>query len=259
MSNIRMILNDGHRNAVLTATSEAGALVIENTQTDRRALAWRSTTLDPQAITGVSPVSVAVDEMGGIVLGNTNLTLDATVTADIKNGLGTVDTVTLECTAANPDGTTTWVAWFTLDEAVDQYEIDITDAGNAAGYVQVVQVMFGPVTTLDYNFSFGADIRWREDVEHLITDGQSLRSEGSGIVRREASINLDFIPEADRGDFINALVQQGMAAPLFLSLYPGRGGALESQHQYIAKRASQISQNHWGPMWWRQAVEFLEV
>ncbi|MCK9563076.1 MAG: hypothetical protein M0R02_10215, partial [Bacteroidales bacterium] len=63
MSNIRIIAQDGHKDAVLTATSEADGLAIENTQDDRRAYVWRSEDTSgadatEQTITAVMPVSI---------------------------------------------------------------------------------------------------------------------------------------------------------------------------------------------------------
>ena len=264
MSNIRIIAQDGHKDAVLTATSEA--LAIQNTQDDRRAYVWRSVddamaspaidALD-QVVTAVMPVSIT--GAGAIALTNTNLTLAATLSVDLKNGGGTVDTVAPVCLGENSDGTTTWVAWFSVETAVDQYEMSIQDPTNPDGYIQVVQILCGPYLEPTYNFSLGAVVDWREDVQHITTAGQSIRSEGTGLVRREAAINLDLMPEADRATLIDELVAAGQKATLFVSLYPGRGGDLERHHQFPCRRTTGLSINHQHPMWWRQGLEFREV
>ena len=256
MANLRMILNDGHAGAVLTATSEETGQEIENTQHERRAKVWRSTDATAQTIAAVMPVSA---QQGGIVLSNTNLTLDATVSADLKNGVTVIDTVTLTCLGVNLDGTTTWVAWFDLDEEADQYEMVITDAANPAGYLQVVQIVCGPTVTTQYNFAFGAEMAYIEDVNHRITAGLSVRSDGTGLVRREFSLDWQLLYDADRQLLVDELLRYGMREPLFLSLYPGRGGDLECRHQFVAKRMSSLNFRHDHPMLWSNPCTFREV
>src|SRR5690606_30248255 len=250
-----MILNDGRREAVLTATSEDGVYVIENTQDDRRAFVWRSTSDAAQTITAISPVQAAT---GGAVLKDTNLTTDATVTIELINGLGTIDTIPMECLGANVDGTTTWVAWFD-DDPADQYVIQISDTGNPDGYLQIVQIMFGPYVSPEFNPGYGVETEYIEDVEQLETDSQSLRSEGSGTVKRQVSFALGWVTEADRAILIREMLRNGMRHPIFVSVYPGEGGDLERDHQFIGKRMSPLSTRHHAPGLWAQSVEIREV
>lgn len=259
MSNMRIIANDGHKGAVLTATSEA--LAIENTQDSRRAYPWRSEDTSPgdwwdQTITAIMPVTI--NGLGGLVLSNTNLTMDATVSAVLKNGMTTIDTVTPVCLGANLDGTTTWVAWFTAGP-IDQYELTIDDSTNPDGYLQIVQIICGPVLTPDNNPAYGLETEWLEDVQHITTAGQSLRSEGTGLVRREITMDLEVMTEADRVLLVDGLIAAGQKATLFISVYPGEGGDLERQHQFACRRVTNMSTNHWTRQFWRQGLEFREV
>jgi len=256
-----MILNDGHREAVLTATSEAAGLEIENTQDERRALVWRSEDTSgadatDQEITAVMPVTIS--GLGGMVLSNTNLTTAATVSVALKNGMTTVDTVALDCIEENLDGTTTWVAYFEKEDDIDQYALTIDDPTNTDGYLQIVQIMCGPVLTTEYNPAYGAEMEWSEDVEHYETDGGTIRSEGTGQHRRRTSINLELVPEADRAALVAGLMQHGQRFPLFLSLYPGNGTSREAQYQYVCKRLTNIRHQHWTQQFFRQGIEFSE-
>lgn len=260
MSNIRIIAQDGHKDAVLTATSEA--MDIDNTQDSRRAYPWRSEDTSggdwwDQTITAIMPVSIL--GLGGIVLSNTNLTLDATVSAVLKNGVTTVDTVTPECLGENPDGTTTWVAWFTVETAVDQYELTIDDSTNPDGYLQIVQIIAGPALSPVYNPAYGLETEWAEDVQHITTAGQSLRSEGTGLVRREITMDLEVMTEADRVLLVDGLIAAGQKATIFVSVYPGEGGDLERQHQFACRRVTNMSTSHWTRQFWRQGLTFREV
>lgn len=262
MANIRILAQDGHKNAVLTATSEADGLAIENTQDDRRAYVWRSEDTSgadatEQTITAVMPVSIL--GLGGLVLSNTNLTADATVSAVLKNGMATVDTVAPVCLGENPDGTTTWVAWFSVETAVDQYELTIDDSTNPDGYLQIVQIIAGPAMSPEYNPAYGLETAWTEDVQHIATAGQSIRSEGTGLVRREITLNLEVMTEGDRVMLVDGLIAAGQKATLFVSIYPGEGGDLERQHQFACRRMTALSTSHWTPGFWRQGLEFREV
>lgn len=257
MANIRLILNNGHADAVLTATSEETGLEIENTQNERRARVWRSTSDAAQTITAVMPVSIS--GVGGIVLTNTNLTTDADVEVDLKNGVTVIDTVTLVNLCTNFDGTTDWVAWFDVDTAVDQYEMVITDTDNPDGYLQITQVICGPYISPGYNFALGAGFEVDEDIQHTITAGLSPRSSGTGAERRELSIDLKFIEEADRATLVDGLLDFGMGSVLYVSMYPDQGSALEGRHQFAAKRMTKIKTSHWGNRFWDQSLVFREV
>jgi len=259
VSNVRIIANDGHKDAVLTATSEA--LVIDNTKDSRRAYPWRSEDTSPgdwwdQTITAIMPVSIL--GLGGLVLSNTNLTLDATVSVVLKSGMTTIDTVTPVCLGANLDGTTTWVAWFTAGP-IDQYELTIDDSTNPDGYLQIVQIICGPVLTPANNPAYGLETEWLEDVQHITTAGQSIRSEGTGIVRRAVTMSLEVMTEADRTAIIEGLIAAGQKSTLFLSVYPGEGGDLENQHQFACRRVTNLKPGHWTINFWRDGVEFREV
>lgn len=259
MANIRMIFNDGIRQGVLSATSEA--MPISNVQDERRAFVWRSEDTSgadatDQEISAVMPITI--NGLGGVVLSNTNLTMTADAAVTIKNGMADIGTLEMICLARNTDGTTTWVAWFD-DGPVDQVEISISDPSNPDGYLQIVQIMAGAALTFEYCFSAGAEQEWVEDVEHFETDGSTIRSEGTGQDRRRSLINLELLPEADRAAFVDAALQHGQKLPLFLSMYPEWGGTIEAQHQYICKRITNIKNQHWIKRFFRGGVEFREV
>lgn len=241
-NNMRMIINDGHREGmIITASSEAGVLAAENTQNDRRALVWRTeetsaTSALELELEVVMPVSI--DTKGGIVLANTNLTLAADVSVEFLSGSGTVATLPLQCHAANPDGTTTWVAWV-QDGPIDQYQLTASDPTNTDGYLQIVQIMCGPYVELRYNPAYGMPIEWLEAVEHIRVASQSIRSEGGGrLVLRQVSIAQPVVLQDDIEMLRRELLRHGKASPVFISIYPGKGGQKEADHQFVAKRDS---------------------
>lgn len=250
MANMRLIVNNAWDNAVLSADQEA--MPITNTQGGKgvlREYPWRSTDATSQTIGGVFP-EVDID---GIVINRANFTQSATVTAVLKLATVTVDTIVMTA-----NGTDTWVEWIT-PAAADEIVITINDTANPAGYLQCVQVFLGSKIELDYNFEFNGQFSWPEDVEHHLTAGQSLRSSGTGISRRTASIDLRWLSDADRETLKTALLQYGRAQPLFASFYPGLGGTKETDHQFVCKRKDDYSNRHWSGAWWQTAIEFNEA
>lgn len=261
MTTLSMIFQDGHREALLTATSAAGVLAIENTQNDSRALVWRSELSSAgsalsQDISAIMPVTI--DGNGGIAVAYTNLTLDATVTATLKNGMATVATVALECIETNLDGTTTWWALFN-DGPIDQYDLAIDDPTNLDGYLQIARIICGPAIVTEYCLPRDTGLEYIEDVEHMITDALSVRSEGTGVIKRLASLNLSLLSTAERAALVETLRNDGMASAVFISIYDGWGASLESAGAFVAKRMGQFGFTHWINTRHRVGLEFREV
>ena len=252
VSNVRILVQDGHRSAVLGATSEA--MPIANTQNPFKSRPWRSTDTAEQTITGVMDITIAEGELFGISIAHHNLSSAAEVTVALKSGMTTVDTVTVL-----DNDTTTWDYWGVAEGDIDQYLITIDDPTNLAGYFQLGQILLGRAITFAYNFEIGATHMWRQDVEHEYTAGQSLRSEGTLLMPRESSINLKKLSPADRIVLVRELRRAGQAAPLYLSLYPGAGGALESDHAYVAKCVSNLSTKQSGQAHWDSQLLFKEA
>lgn len=246
-SNLSLLVDDVHALAVLEATSEA--MPIDNTRTASRVAPWRSDDTDPQTITAVCPSTVA----GGIVLRAHNLTPDAVVSVTLKFADATVDEFTID-----PNGTDTWDAWFDPVE-IDEYEIEIDDGDNPDGHIDIVQILVAPALTVRYNFELGLRHIWHEDITHRYTAGQSLRSEGTGLVRRETTLKLKHVHEDDRDLLVEALLKHGQGKVLHLSCYPGRGGRLESDHAYVAKRVTPIDTTQWGQQLWETPISFKEA
>lgn len=256
-----MILVDGHREALLNVTSEAGELVIENTQEDSPSLKWRSeitssSTALIQAITAI--MAITIDGPGGIAVIGTNLSASATLSAPLKNGGGTVTTVALTCIEENIDGTTDWVGWFD-DGPIDNYELNIEDAGNPAGYMQITNIICGPAVITEYCAPPETIIGYPEDVEHTITDAFSIRSEGTGAVKKMASIDLNLVNLAEREQFVNSLRTDGRAAVVFVSIYQGWGGSLEAAGAFAAKRMDDFAIPHRIRGRFRTKLDFREI
>lgn len=251
MANMRLIVDNAHDAAILTADQEA--MPIANTQGGKgvlREYPWRSTDTTVQTWGGVFPAKT----IGGIVISRANFTQDAVVTVALKLSTATVDTIVIPA-----NGTDTWVAWIDPTTA-DEIEVTIDDIDNTAGYLQFVQALYGPTVTVSYNYALGAKFRIQQDVEHVRTSGQSLRSQGTRLKTKKASISLKYMPEADRITLIDALLLHGQAVPLFNSLLPEAGGRRETDHQFVAKVTSEVGYDMVAQSFWNTpTIDFEEA
>jgi len=249
MANARFLFDDKWRTITnLTATSEAGSQVIENTQNPLSSRAWRSTSAVAQTITA----SRASFDADCLVIAGHNFTDAATVAVTTK-----LSTVTVTSFNMIINGTDLLVAWPAAAE-IDELEIVITDTGNPAGYIQIGQIMIGAKLELEDNFNYGVQFEYRRDISQQRTAGQGLRSSGTGIIKRQVAINLEWLAESGRAALKNALTAFGPAYPCFCSFYPGLGSQAETDYQFIAKPSDFVSA-HWAANWNRAQLEFNEV
>jgi hypothetical protein len=276
--NIKFIVDDIHPTATLTATSEA--LDIENTQNALRAYVWRSADLEPQIITGTLAAPIFAS---GLAISRHNLTgggeisivlkLDGDTVFDSVIGLGGVSSVGGFIPAGVwQAGIDPWGAtynqslgvmvtdiWFGRDYLFDSYEITINDPDNPDGYIQVCQVVLGRATTFDPGFELGSLIRWVENVKHSRTDGETLRSEGTGQRHRVMELDLGLLADSDRVAMVTTMGRAGQKQPIYVSMYPDAGGMLEVEHAMVAKRVSNLEFNHQHPAYWQNKLILEEV
>ncbi len=272
MSNMRLIIENVHDSAALTATSEA--LPVTYTQRSGRSYVWRSAGVSaPQVIEATIAAPSFID---AVVLYRHNLSPTATVRIELINGADVVhDTGEQSAAEVIPPpllrlGVDAWGATYNANipvtlqpywlqaSLITGYRITINDPANPDGYIQVGRVISGLSFSPEYNPAYGAELQWLEQVEHRRTEGGSLRSIGGGLARR-LSIDLDFLTDADRTKLTTELVKRGKAADVFVSLYPEQGGVKEIEHSFLARRDANYSHTHDFYSNWASSLPFLEV
>ncbi|UXZ55834.1 hypothetical protein LOS15_07390 [Halomonas sp. 7T] len=271
MSNLRLIIDNVHDSAVLTATSEA--LSIAHTQRSGRSYPWRSVDTSTQVIEGTLASLTYLD---AIVLYRHNLSAAATVRIEWLNDVGIVqDTGEQSAAELIPPpllrlGVDPWGAsyndkipvavqpyWITPD-FVTRYRITINDPANPDGYIQIGRIIAGLSFSPRYNFSYGVKLEWVEQVEHRRTEGGSLRSIGGGLARR-LTLDLNHLSDADRTTLTTELVKRGQGADVFISAYPEQGGIKEIEHTLLARRDANYAHTHDFYNNWQSSLPFLEV
>lgn len=272
MSNMRLIIDNVHDTASLTATSEA--LPVAYTQRNGRAYPWRSVNTATQVI---EATLMGLEYLDAVVLYRHNLSASATVQIELLNGADVVhDTGVQSAAELIPPpllrlGVDPWGAsyndkipvavqpyWITPTFATG-YRITINDPANPGGYIQVGRVIAGLSFSPRYNFSYGVKLEWVELIEHRRTEGGSLRSIGGEGLARLLTLDLNYLSEADRTTLTTELVKRGMSADIFISAYPEQGGIKEIEHTFLARRDTSYSHTHDFYNNWQSSLPLLEV
>lgn len=271
MSNMRLIIDNVHDSAALTATTEA--LPVVYTQRSGRAYPWRSSGTATQVI---EATLAGLEYLDAVVLYRHNLSAAATVRIELLDGADVVyDTGEQSAAELIPPpllrlGVDPWAASYNDKIPVTVqpywipphfargYRITIKDPANPDGYIQVGRVIAGLSFSPRYNFSYGVKMEWLESVEHRRTEGGSLRSMGGGVARR-LTLDLNHLTDADRITLTTELVKRGKGADIFISAYPETGGVREIEHTFLARRDANYSHTHDFYNNWQSSLPFLEV
>jgi hypothetical protein len=271
LSNLRLIIDNAHDAATLTATSEA--LPVAYTQRSGRSYVWRSAGLGEQTITGTFDVPRFISSL---VVYNHNLSSEGTIRFEyLLNGDVVFDTGPVISADIIPLGV--WRAgidpWgaqdltelpavqynvWTESTLVSGYRITLNDPGNSDGFLQIARVFSGIPYSPEYNASFGLSLEWLEFAENKRTESGSLRTIGEGTARR-LSFDLAHLNSAGLGALGKELLRAGKRSDVYISVYPETGGMREAEHAFVCRRESNYSHNHDFFNNWQAPLTFEEV
>lgn len=271
MANLRLIINNVHDGAILSATSEA--LPIGNTQRTERVRCWRSTDTAQQVITATLPTPSFLD---GVVLYRHNLSSAARVRLELLSNLDVVyDSGSVNVSGLIPlgefaFGVDPWGATSTDSLPIQQaafwlpsilatgYRITIEDPDNFDGYFEVGRLVSGQVVSPQFNVSYDLQLEWQDFAEHRRTEGGSLRTIGEGLTRR-LPIDLDWMNAADRAMLASAFLRAGKRHDVYVSVLPGAGGFDEAEYAFLARRENNLAHTHNFFNNWRSQIIFVET
>jgi hypothetical protein len=254
MPNMRIIYNNAADRATLTASSSVGALVPANLKNDLKSAVWRSAT----AAAGVTPSARldlswgAAEMVAGVALAYCNLTPQALVR--VTGSLDNWQTTKFDsgwiapCPAPSqwPAGTmgansfaygasNLGRAWLSAPAAVTALRIEITDAGNPGGYIEVSRLVCGGYWEPAKNPDYGASLQPVDASTNSRNDAGDLMSD-AGTRSDKLSLSMSRMNQLDRAALLRILRGNGITKPVYISLFPGHADALfEQDHQLVGK------------------------
>lgn len=255
--NLRLIaINEFDSATVAVSPAAASGLPITNLQDSKRARVWRSTSTADQVITGNFSGAVPVD---GLVLWRHNLSGAGTWQVELFSSdnqvneiydsgeLAVYDILPLGELdfGADPLGLSVFsewgwaysVLWLPELKMPRSYRITLSDADNADGYLQASRLVIGRGMQPEYNASWGGSLAWVDESKHQRMAGGSLHVEQVEVYR-ELEISLDWLTDVDRRRLTEAQRRSGKRGEVFISLYPGAGGAKERDHSLVGRMAT---------------------
>lgn len=253
MVNVRLIYDNAADRASLTASSTAGGLVASNMLSDIKSAVWRSTSTTA-SITATWTVG---ETIAGVALPFCNLTSGATIRVRGYTNTGDTtpifDTGTIFACPAQPLGLWGWGsdalganafsygggayarAWISNPANVKKLVIDLVDTGNLAGYLEVSRLVTGIYWEPKIGAEQGATMTVVDTSKHYRNDaGDQMTDRGTR--HRKQTFNLPSLDPQDRAKMWEILWGNGMARPVFISIYPNDTDVrLEQTHQLYGK------------------------
>lgn len=251
MANLRILYDNlADRAASLTANTEAGTLVAANLLTDIKTEVHRTT-----GTTAIYTLTwAAAQTFNMALLAFCNLTAAATIKAQVYTNVAdpgpALDTGAL--TAAGyapyvPDGGSIGVNGFPYGAFVNapiyfastpgkKLVITVSDAGNAAGYIEAGRIACGAYWSPASNAGYGHQLSPKSNTQPKRSNAGDLRTERRP-VSRGLRLDLSRITlAADRATLYEILRGNGMYRAVFLSLFPcDADAALEQAHQIYGR------------------------
>lgn len=278
--NVRMITVNESDSATLTASPALVAtLPVENLQDQTRARLARTTGLAaPQYIRGDWAAQKAIS---AFALVRHNLTSGGVLRLKLWDGhnqTGTLvyDSLDVSLGEGIPGwGTFGWgmapwgasifsdwpvafaTLWFTLVSALS-FELQMTDAGNTAGYMEASRLFLGKYFEPLKNFNYGVDCHWTEDTEQTVTDGGTIRSDPF-TPSRVWQFDLDNLSATERASLMQFFRNTGKRNDLFISCFPEVGGDQERDYagQVKITEMPEMPHNRFGN--WRTRLVLKET
>ena len=264
MNNLRILHDNAIDRAVLTASSQAGALVPGNLQRDERSAVLRAvgtsvtitaTWPTQELIACVAPIRSNMNSSARMRVRGYERVGDAAPVFDTG--------VILPCPEAPLDpadfgvmplgwnayqfgGVNTWargggadgVAWFE-PVLVRQLVIDIVSVDNPDGYLEISRLVAGNYWSPEYNAAYGASVTPVDTSEGYRTAAGAAKT-NVGTRHRLLNINLEFLTRPDRARLARIVDECGTVRPLLCSLFPEHADPVLEQHYMIYGRIANI-------------------
>lgn len=117
--------------------------------------------------------------------------------------------------------------------------IDISDTGNAMGYIEASRLVVGDYWSPKYNFDYGAQSA-PVDTTTLDRSGAGTQYAIPGSRHDALSINMQWLQSDDRSALAKIIRRNGLLVPMFVSLYPEAADSVQEADYQVYGRMSSI-------------------
>ena len=254
MTTLRIVADNIGKTAALTASTEAGDLVIGNTQLDSKTFVWRSsgTTEQITAIhdsTNISCVSLPICNFSATATMRVRI---YTFSGDGSPAIDTGDILCCQYTTIDkidfngslnsntfPYGGGTYATIYPDKTVGEKTVIDIIDTNNTNGYLEASSIVIGAVWSPNLNAAYNASWSLKD------TSKQSRNDSGDLIVDRGSRyrsivIALHQMDPSDRENLMQIMITNGISTNIFLSLFPESSDIQEEQMYQIYGKISKL-------------------
>lgn len=250
---MRIITSNVGDSGTITASPAAVAtLPAINLQNATRAPLWRSTSVADQTL---NLTWSSVQLLSAVALLRHNLTSAATwriqVFSDAAWTTVVYDSGAVAAYTPKSLGEIAWgldalgasvfTAWSYFFSAMyftpvagQSMSITLSDPTNPAGYMQASRLFAGAYFEPTFNADYGLSLTWKEDTVLTRTDGGTLRSDPKEPYRN-MKFDLSMLQNGEDRKLVEIIRSSGKRKDIFISIFPGVGGAQERDYTMQAK------------------------
>ena len=261
---MRLALNNKSDTATLTASSQAGSLVVGNLKTTYKAQVWRS--VGPTASLTVrwsvgQIISVVALPYCSLSAAATirirGYTYDSDTSPAFDTGavvaippvpLGSMDwgNQALGANAYATGGYATCVVWVPVN-SYEKLVIDIDDTLNPVGYVEAGRLFCSNYHEFEYNAEYGSSVSVGDTDKQFRNEAGDLLSD-KGSTYKTMTVNLGLIPEEDKQAVLGALRAATRAKPILVYAAETDDSVANQQWTIYGKlnRSSEITASSFG-------------
>lgn len=264
MPNLRVVYNNAAKRATtLTASSTVGAYSAANMLTDRKTKVWRGDKTAARTIDLVWPSSETVACVAFPFCSLSKVaTIRVQVFSDAAFTTQVVDSGTVSAVQSSPVGvasTDEWygtpvgvnayayggyafaVVYFTRNTACRSMRITVSDTTNPLAYLEIGNIVVGDYWSPTYNVQAGeVSIEIADMSRHERSESGDLYTD-VGARYRTMSLQLQYMPAADRNCMFRVLLGNGMKDPVMVSVVPESADKKDEELYAIYGRLSKGS------------------
>lgn len=262
-SNMRIIADNAADRAALASSSQSGTLGAGNLQNDFKTSVWRTT----QAAASLTLTWPSYEAISAAIFAFTNFTNAAQMRCrgyrEVTDSTPTLDTGWVNACPVPDVGEFDWGGllgdnfygsagassfmyglgaygrlWFDSGYACKRLLIDIQDAGNTSGYLEMGRLIVGRHWEPKYNFDYNFSLEFMDASKNQRSEAGDLRTE-LGARWRKVSLSVGLLETDDQAAALRILRQNGVSKPLFISMFPEHDDpVLEQAYQVWGKMGS---------------------